>query len=317
MFNNLTERLSKNLRKLSGKNHLNENNIKNILKDIRKTLLESDVSWDVIKIFLSLVKKEAIGKKVPKELSVSHFFTKIIYKELIKIMGGKHQDINFQSKDLNIILLSGLQGAGKTTTTAKLAKYISYKYKKKVAVVSCDIYRPSAISQLKTLVGKTEIISLNDEIITDPKKIVANAISISREKKIDFLLVDTAGRMHVDQYMMEEIKQIHKICNPVETLFIADSMTGQDAIRSAKLFNENLSITGVILTKTDGDARGGAALSIRYATGKPIKFLCDGESIDAISQFYPERIASLILNMGDMLSLFENIEKKIDKKKIY
>lgn len=315
MFNNLTERLSKNLKKLSGKNHLNENNIKNILKDIRKTLLESDVSWDVIKIFLSLVKKEAIGKKIPKDTTLHHFFTKIVYNELVKIMGGKHQSINIQNKDLKIILLSGLQGAGKTTTTAKLAKYMQEKYKKNIAVVSCDIYRPSAISQLKILTEKTNIMFLNTEKNDNPEEIVKNAILIAKERKVDILFVDTAGRMHIDQDMMHEIKRIHEICNPIETLFIADSMTGQDAIRSAKLFNENLSITGVILTKTDGDNRGGAALSIRYVTGKPIKFLCNGESIDSISQFHPDRIASLILNMGDMLSLFENIESKLDKKK--
>ena len=315
MFNNLTERFSKSLRKLDGKKSLNENNIKNILKEIRKTLLESDVSWDVIKIFLSMVKKESIGKEIPRETNIPQFFTNIVYKELVKIMGVKHQEISVLDHGLKIIMLSGLQGAGKTTTTAKLANYINEKYKKSVAVVSCDIYRPAAILQLKNLVINTDIHFINSNNSQKPEEIAEEAIAYSKKKEIDFLLVDTAGRMHIDQDMMNEVKNLYSICKPIENFFVADSMTGQDAIRSAKLFNENLSITGVILTKTDGDTRGGAALSIRYVTGKPIKFICNGESIESINRFHPERIASLIMNMGDMLSLLENIEKKVDKTK--
>ena len=248
-------------------------------------------------------------------MSVSQFFNKILYHELIKIMGNKYQEIDCNYKGLKTIMISGLQGAGKTTTTAKLAKYIIDKYDKKVAVVSCDVYRPAAILQLKKMTENTKILFIESNLSQKPRNIVIESINYAKQNKIDILLIDTAGRMHINEKMMEEIIEIHNISQPIENFFIADSMTGQDAIRSAKTFNESLSITGVILTKTDGDTRGGAALSIRYVTGKPIKFLCNGENIEDISPFHPERIASLILNMGDMLSLIENIEKKIDKKK--
>lgn len=314
-FNNLSERLNKVIKNLSGQGRLTEANIEETLREIRKALLEADVSLPVAKKFIETVKEKALGKEVLESVKPGEFFIKLVHDELIHVMGDFNEALNLKTQPPAVILMAGLQGSGKTTTAAKLARLLIQTEKKSVLLASADIYRPAAIEQLQTLAAQVGAEFLPVAPGTDPLTIARNAIQTAKNKVIDVVILDTAGRLHIDEEMMAEIKQLHAVINPVETLFVVDSMTGQDAANTAKAFNDALPLTGVILTKTDGDARGGAALSIREITGKPIKFIGVGEKIDALEAFYPDRIASRILGMGDILSLVEEAERKIDKSK--
>jgi signal recognition particle subunit SRP54 len=315
MFENLSERLSLSLKKISGKASLSESNIQETLREVRVALLEADVALPVVKDFIELVKQRAVGTEVSSSLNPGQQFLKIVQAELESVMGEKNESLSLNAQPPAVILMAGLQGAGKTTSVAKLSRYLAEREKKKVMVVSADVYRPAAIEQLKTLaseVGAEFFPSSSDQ---KPTQIVSDAIAAAKTQFADVLIVDTAGRLAIDEPMMDEIKQVHQVANPIETLFVIDAMIGQDSVNTAKAFNEALPLTGVILTKVDGDARGGAALSVRHVTGKPIKFLGVGEKTDALEPFHPERIASRILGMGDVLSLIEDVERKVDKKK--
>ena len=315
MFDNLSERLTKTLKTIRGQGRLTEDNIKDTLREVRMALLEADVALPVVKAFIDRVRERALGQEVQNSLTPGQTFIKIVQQELMDVMGGASEGLNLATQPPAVILMAGLQGAGKTTTVAKLARWLKQREKKKVAIVSADIYRPAAIEQLKTLaadVGVEFIPSSPDEKAVD---IARNAVEHARKHLFDVVIIDTAGRLHIDESMMNEIQAIHQAVNPIETLFVVDSMTGQDAANTAKAFHDALPLTGVVLTKADGDARGGAALSIRHITGKPIKFIGMGEKIEALELFHPDRIASRILGMGDVLSLIEEVERKIDKKK--
>ena len=315
MFENLSERLSASLKQISGKARLNENNISDALRDVRVALLEADVALPVVKDFIEQVRGKALGQAVMAALNPSEAFIKIVHEELVAVMGAEDNSLNLTTAPPAVILMAGLQGAGKTTTVAKLARLLKEQQKKRVAVVSADVYRPAAIEQLQTLateVGVTFIESSPDQA---PVAIATAAVQSAKQQLADVLLVDTAGRLAVDEAMMAEIKQLHASIKPIETLFVVDAMTGQDAANTAKAFNDALPLTGIVLAKTDGDARGGAALSARTITGKPIKFLGSGEKTDALEVFHADRIASRILGMGDVLSLIEEAERKVDKTK--
>ncbi|WP_022940187.1 signal recognition particle protein [Psychromonas hadalis] len=315
MFENLTDRLSKTLKTISGKGRLTEDNIKATLREVRMALLEADVALPVVRDFIKAVKKRAVGREVTKTLNPGQAFLKIVQTELESAMGEVNESLNLAMQPPAILLMAGLQGAGKTTTVAKLARLLKNKEKKSVLVVSADIYRPAAIKQLETLAGEVDVEFFPSDITQKPIDIANAAIDHAKKKFIDVVIVDTAGRLHVDGAMMDELIDLHAAINPIETLFVVDAMTGQDAANTAKAFNEALPLTGIILTKADGDARGGAALSIRHITGKPIKFIGMGEKVDALEAFHPDRIASRILGMGDMLTLIEDLEQKVDKKK--
>lgn len=313
MFENLTERLSKTLRNISGRGRLTEDNIKDTLREVRMALLEADVALPVVKEFVSRVKERAVGQEVNKSLSPGQAFIKIVQGELIAVMGESNESLDLATQPPAVILMAGLQGAGKTTSVAKLAKYLKERLKKKVLVVSADVYRPAAIKQLQTLAADIGVECFPSTAEQKPVAIAEAAITHARKQFFDVLIVDTAGRLHVDADMMAEIQHLHQSVKPIETLFVVDAMTGQDAANTARAFSEALPLTGVILTKADGDARGGAALSVRHITGKPIKFIGIGEKTDALEPFHPDRIASRILGMGDMLSLIEEMERKVDK----
>ncbi|NQZ29830.1 MAG: signal recognition particle protein [Oceanospirillaceae bacterium] len=315
MFENLSERLTGTLKAVTGQAKLTEDNIKGTLREVRLALLEADVALPVVKDFINSVRERAVGQKVTASLKPGQVFVKIVNEELVRIMGEENSSLNLAATPPAVVLMAGLQGAGKTTTVAKLSKILKEREKKKVLVVSADIYRPAAIKQLETLALEVgvDFFASNDQ--QRPIDIVNSALEHARLQHFDVLLVDTAGRLAVDSEMMAEIKELHAAINPVETLFVVDAMTGQDAANTAKAFGEILPLTGVILTKADGDARGGAALSVRQITGKPIKFIGTGEKVDALEPFHPERLASRILGMGDVLSLIEDAERKIDKKK--
>ena len=315
MFENLTERLSGTFRKLSGKATLTENNIQDALREVRRALLEADVALPVVKDFIDRVSNRAVGQEVSKSLTPGQAFIKVVQAEMQAIMGSANSELNLKSAPPAVVLMAGLQGAGKTTTVAKLARLLKTKEKKKVMVVSVDVYRPAAIKQLETLASDIEVEFFASDASQMPTAIADAALREARKQFVDVLLVDTAGRLAIDQQMMEEIAALHGQLAPVETLFVVDAMTGQDAANTAKAFNDALPLTGVVLTKADGDARGGAALSVRHITGKPIKFIGVGEKADALEPFYPDRIASRILGMGDVLSLIEEAEQKVDKKK--
>ncbi|PXY94660.1 signal recognition particle protein [Frischella perrara] len=315
MFENLTERLSQTLRNISGRGRLTEDNIKEALRDVRMALLEADVALPVVREFIAQVKEKAIGLDVNKSLTPGQEFIKIVQQELTVAMGEVNSTLNLATQPPAVILMAGLQGAGKTTSVAKLAKFLKEKQKKKVLVVSADVYRPAAIKQLETLANTIQVEFFPSDSQQKPIDIVNRAIAHAKLQFFDVLIVDTAGRLHVDGEMMNEIKALHQAVQPIETLFVVDAMTGQDAANTAKAFNDALPLTGVILTKVDGDARGGAALSIRQITGKPIKFLGMGEKTDALEPFYPDRIASRILGMGDVISLIEELESKVDREK--
>ncbi|AYY79796.1 MULTISPECIES: signal recognition particle protein [Proteus] len=313
MFENLSDRLSRTLRNISGRGRLTEENIKETLREVRMALLEADVALPVVRDFIARVKESAVGHEVNKSLTPGQEFVKIVQNELVNAMGEVNTDLDLSAQPPAVVLMAGLQGAGKTTSVAKLGKFLKEKKKKKVLVVSADVYRPAAIKQLETLAETVGVDFFPSTVQENPVTIASNALKHAQLQFYDVLLVDTAGRLHVDEGMMEEIQLLHKAINPVETLFVVDAMTGQDAANTAKAFNEALPLTGVVLTKVDGDARGGAALSIRHITGKPIKFLGVGEKTEALEPFHPDRIASRILGMGDVLSLIEDIESKVDR----
>jgi signal recognition particle subunit SRP54 len=315
MFENLSDRLSSTLKKVSGKGRISEQNVKDTLREVRMALLEADVALPVVKDFIGLVKARALGQEVMNSLSPGQAFIKIVNDELVAQMGAANDGLDLNAKPPVVILMAGLQGAGKTTSAAKLAKYLSEREKKKVMVVSADVYRPAAIEQLKTLSNEVGCLFFPSDISQKPVEIASAAVEAAKKQHADVLIVDTAGRLAIDEAMMAEIQQVHKAIGPTETLFVVDSMTGQDAANTAKAFHDALPLTGVILTKADGDARGGAALSIRHITGKPIKFIGVGEKTDALEPFHPDRVASRILGMGDVLSLIEEVERKVDKKK--
>jgi signal recognition particle subunit SRP54 len=278
-------------------------------------LLEADVALPVVTDFIAQVSERALGQEVQTSLSPGQALIKIVQGELVRVMGTANEELNLRTNPPAIVLMAGLQGAGKTTTVAKLGRHLKEKKKKKVGVVSVDVYRPAAIKQLETLANDVGLKFFESDISENPVDIVNRAVEAAKRQFIDVLIVDTAGRLHVDDEMMTEIKALHAAIKPIETLFVVDSMTGQDAANTAKAFHDALPLTGVILTKADGDARGGAALSIRQITGKPIKFIGVGEKTDALEPFHPDRLASRILGMGDVLSLIEDIEQKVDKKK--
>jgi len=315
LFDNLTDRLSGTFRKLTGKGSLTEANIQDALSEVRRALLEADVALSVVKDFVTRVSLRAVGQEVSKSLTPGQAFIKIVQAELESIMGTANAELDLKAAPPAVVLMAGLQGAGKTTTAAKLARWLKNDLKKSVMLVSADVYRPAAIQQLQTLALEVDVAFFASDSSQTPSAIAAAALAEAKRKFVDVLIVDTAGRLAIDQEMMGEIRQLHSQLNPVETLFVVDAMTGQDAANTAKAFNDALPLTGVVLTKADGDARGGAALSVRHITGKPIKFIGMGEKMDALEPFYPDRIASRILGMGDMLSLIEEAEKKVDKVK--
>ncbi len=315
MFENLSERLTGTLKAVTGQAKLTEDNIKDTLREVRMALLEADVALPVVKDFINGVKERAVGQEVSVSLKPGQVFVKIVNEELIRVMGEANSRLDLAATPPAVVLMAGLQGAGKTTTVAKLAKMLKEREKKKVLVVSADVYRPAAIKQLETLALEVGVEFFPSDIQQAPIEIANRALAHAKLQHFDVLLVDTAGRLAVDSEMMAEIKDLHAAINPVETLFVVDAMTGQDAANTAKAFGEVLPLTGVILTKADGDARGGAALSVRQITGKPIKFIGMGEKMDALEPFHPDRLASRILGMGDVLSLVEEAERKIDKKK--
>ncbi|PSV99981.1 signal recognition particle protein [Photobacterium lipolyticum] len=315
MFENLTERLSRTLKNVSGRGRLTDDNIKDTLREVRMALLEADVALPVVREFVKRVKERAVGTEVSKSLTPGQEFIKIVQAELEMVMGESNEALNLACQPPAVILMAGLQGAGKTTSVGKLGKVLKEREKKKVLVVSADVYRPAAIKQLETLANDVGIDFFPSSADQKPVDIVNAAVGHGKLKFYDVVIVDTAGRLHVDDVMMDEIKDVHAAANPVETLFVVDAMTGQDAANTAKAFNDALPLTGVILTKVDGDARGGAALSVRHITGKPIKFLGVGEKTDALEPFHPNRVASRILGMGDVLSLIEDLERNVDKSK--
>jgi signal recognition particle subunit SRP54 len=315
MFDGLSERLAATSQKLRGQGRLTEKNIDDALRDVRRALLEADVALAVVRSFIEDVKQRALGGGVLTSLTPGQVFISIVQEELVRVMGEQNERLNLAVQPPAVVLMAGLQGAGKTTTVAKLSKLLQDKEKKKSLLVSCDIYRPAAIEQLKTLATQVGAEFFPSSVDQKPVKIAQNAVDYARKHHLDVVIVDTAGRLHIDDEMMAEIQQIHKAVNPVETLFVVDSMTGQDAANTAQAFDQALPLTGVVLTKTDGDARGGAALSIRQITGKPIKFMGTGEKIDGLEAFHPDRVASRILGMGDVVSLVEDVQNKVDHKK--
>lgn len=315
MFDNLTDRLSGTLKKIKGQGRLTEENIKETMREVRMALLEADVALPVVTAFIEQVTERALGQEVQTSLTPGQAMIKVVRAELVTMMGTANEELNLRTQPPAVVLMAGLQGAGKTTTVAKLGRLLKEKKKKKVGVVSVDVYRPAAIKQLQTLADDIGLKFFESDVSERPEDIVNRALDAAKRQFIDVLIVDTAGRLHVDDEMMAEIKNLHSAIKPIETLFVVDSMTGQDAANTAKAFHDALPLTGVVLTKADGDARGGAALSIRHITGKPIKFIGVGEKTDALEPFHPDRLASRILGMGDVLSLIEDIEEKVDRKK--
>ncbi len=315
MFENLSDRLSQSLRKITGKATLSEDNIQETLREVRMALLEADVALPVVKDFIDQVRQRALGQEVGRSLDPGQQFLKIVQHQLELVMGSSNEGLDLAVQAPAVVLMAGLQGAGKTTSAAKLARYLRERENKKVMVVSVDVYRPAAIEQLATLANEVGAQLFPSDSTQKPVDIALAALSEARRRFIDVLIVDTAGRLHVDEALMAEIRQLHTAVKPIETLFVIDAMIGQDAVNTARAFNQALPLTGVILTKIDGDARGGAALSVRQVTGKPIKFMGVGEKTDALEPFHPERVASRILGMGDVLSLIEDVERKVDRKK--
>ena len=315
MFDNRSNRLTDAARSLSGKGRLSESNIKNTVRQVRLALLEADVALPVVKSFIARVQERAIGEEVGKSLTPGQALVKIIHAELVQLFGDDFSPIDLRAQPPVVVMLAGLQGAGKTTTAAKLAKRLIETDKKRVMLVSVDVYRPAAILQLQTLATEVGALHCASSVEQKPVAIVDNALIEARQSHADVLIIDTAGRLHVDAAMMQEVVAVHARANPHETLFVVDSMAGQDAVNAATEFNTSLPLTGVILTKADGDAKGGVALSVREVTGQPIRYLGVGEKVDALEAFHPDRMASRILGMGDVLTLVEEIETKVDKEK--
>ena len=314
MFDNLTERLSGVMKTLRGEARLTENNMQDALREVRMALLEADVALPVIKVFIEQIKQRAIGQEVLDSLSPGQALIGIVHQELITIMGGEKAELNLNVTPPAVILMAGLQGAGKTTSSGKLAKWLMTQKKKKVMLVSCDIYRPAAIEQLELLSKQVGAEFFPVQTGQLPAEICSAAMDYARRHHMDVVIVDTAGRLGIDEAMMQEISELERLLKPIETLFVVDAMQGQDAVNTAKAFADTLPLTGVILTKLDGDARGGAALSVRHVTGKPVKFAGVAEKLDGLEPFYPERMASRILGMGDVLGLIEDAQRASDQK---
>ncbi|MGE0858258.1 MAG: signal recognition particle protein [Gammaproteobacteria bacterium] len=315
MFNNLTGRLSAVVKNLSGRARLSEENIEEALREVRVALLEADVGLEVVRDFVTDVRTRAVGQEVIGTLTPGQALIRVVRDELTRLMGQENSALDLAAQPPVVVLMAGLQGSGKTTTTAKLARRLMEQEKKRVGLVSCDIYRPAAVEQLAVLAREVGAVGYPTPAGTRPEDIAVGALEVARRDFCDVLIVDTAGRLTIDEQMMDEIKRIHAAVKPHETLFVIDSMMGQDAVTTARAFNDALPLTGVVLTKTDGDARGGAALSVRRVTGKPIKFLGTGEKTDGLEPFHPDRVASRILGMGDVLSLIEEVEQKVDQEK--
>ena len=315
MLDNLTQRLAQVVKTLRGQARITEDNISEMLREVRLALLEADVALPVIKDLIARVKEKAVGQEVIASLTPGQALVGVVHRELTELMGGGNVGLNLATQPPAVILMSGLQGAGKTTTTAKLGKWLRERQKKKVLVVSCDVYRPAAIEQLKTVALQAGIDFFPSSAEQLPKDIAAAALDYARKHYYDVLFVDTAGRLSIDTAMMAEIKELHVVLNPIESLFVVDAMQGQDAVNTAKAFNEALPLTGIVLTKLDGDARGGAALSVRHVTGKPLKFAGIGEKLSGLEEFHPERMASRILGMGDILGLVEDAQRGVDQDK--
>ena len=315
MFSRLGERLKQTFKTLSGRGRLNEDNVRDALREVRVALLEADVALPVAREFIERVRERAVGREVSGSLQPGQAVVKVVHDELVELMGARNDALDLAARPPAVVLVAGLQGAGKTTTVGKLARYLKEIEKKKVMVASVDVYRPAAIEQLAVLAKAAGAEFFLSDGERRPARIARSAREQAARVLADVLIVDTAGRLHVDEKLMDEIGDVHRAIDPVETLFVVDSMTGQDAVNSARAFDAALPLTGVVLTKVDGDARGGAALSIRHVTGKPIKFLGSGEGLEALEAFHPDRVASRILGMGDVLTLVEDIERKVDRDK--
>jgi len=314
-FEGLANRLQNTMAKIRGKGKVSEADVKEMMREVRLALLEADVNYKVVKDFIKKVSERAVGQEVMKSLTPGQQVIKVVKEELTELMGGEQSKIAVSKRPPTVILMAGLQGAGKTTTTGKLANYLRKKHNRNPLLVAADIYRPAAIKQLETL-GKQlgmPVFSLGDKV--SPVEIAKQALEYAKNEHHDYVLIDTAGRLHIDENLMDELKQVKEAANPDEIFLVVDAMTGQDAVNVAKSFNDELGITGVILTKLDGDTRGGAALSIRAATGAPIKFAGMGEKLDALEPFHPERMASRILGMGDVLTLIEKAQENVDQEK--
>ncbi|MDP2708089.1 MAG: signal recognition particle receptor subunit alpha, partial [Burkholderiales bacterium] len=314
MFDNLSERLQVTLKRLRGQGRLTEENTREALREVRMALLEADVALPVVKDFIGHVQAKAAGHEVLTSLTPGQALIKVVYDELVALMGAANEKLDLAARPPAVILVAGLQGSGKTTTVAKLARFLREREKKSVMVASADVYRPAAIEQLQKLAAAVEAEFFPSHPDQKPADIARQAVEAARKRLMDVLIVDSAGRLHVDEPMMQEIRAVHAVLQPVEMLFVVDSMTGQDAVNTARAFNEALPLTGVVLTKTDGDARGGAALSIRQVTGKPIKFLGVGEKPAALEPFHPDRVAARILGMGDVLGLVEQASQTADRE---
>jgi signal recognition particle subunit SRP54 len=315
MFESLSDRLSRTTAALTGRGRLTDDNIRETLRQVRMALLEADVALEVVKVFVERVRERAVGVEVTRSLTPGQALIKIIHDELVRTLGEENARLNLATQPPAVVLLAGLQGAGKTTTAAKLARFLGERERKKVLLASVDVYRPAAIVQLQKLAAQVGADFESCDASEDPVAVARRVLDSGRRKACDVVILDTAGRLHVDEQMMGEIRRIHEVARPVETLFVVDSMAGQDAVKAARAFGEAVPLTGVIVTKTDGDARGGVALSVRHVTGQPIKFLGAGEKVEALEPFHPDRLASRILGMGDVLSLVEEAERKVDRQK--
>ena len=313
MFENLSERLEQSFRLIKGQGRITEVNISETMKDVRKALLDADVSYKIAKAFCDDVKQKALGQDVLKAVRPEQMMIKIVHDELAALMGSEHSEINVKGSP-GIVLVAGLNGSGKTTFCGKLALNLKSKRGMKVLVAACDTFRPAAIEQLKTLCGQIQVECYSEDGVKDPIRIAQNALQKARRDGFSVVVIDTAGRLAVDQALMDEISALHKAVKPTETLFVVDAMTGQDAVETAKAFNDRLDFDGVVLTKMDGDTRGGAALSIKAVVGKPIKFVSSGEKMEALDIFYPKRIADRILGMGDVVTLVEKAQEQFDEE---
>ena len=313
MFDNLTQRLSRVVKTLRGEARVTDSHIQEAMREVRVALLEADVALPVVRDFIARVREKALGRDVLDSLTPGQAVVGVVHRELVQLMGERNDELDLATQPPAVILMAGLQGSGKTTTSGKLAKWLKEQHRKKVLLASCDVYRPAAIEQLKALARQVEA-DFFPAPSAEPGVIAAAALDYARKHYHDVLIVDTAGRLAIDAAMMREIRELHEALKPIETLFVVDAMQGQDAVNTAKAFAEALPLTGVILTKLDGDARGGAALSVRQVTGKPIKFVGVGEKLAGLEAFYPERMASRILGMGDVLSLIEEVQKGVDRE---
>jgi signal recognition particle subunit SRP54 len=314
MFDNLSGRLARVVKTLRGEARITESNVQEALREVRMALLEADVALPVVRTFVERVRAKALGQEVIGSLTPGQAMVGVVYRELTALMGEKNDSLDLAVKPPAVILLAGLQGSGKTTTAGKLARWLKSEHRKKVLLASCDVYRPAAIEQLRTLARQVEAEFFPSAAGEKPVDIATRALDYARKHYADVLIVDSAGRLGIDEAMMREIGELHGALNPAETLFVVDAMQGQDAVNTAKAFGDALPLTGVVLTKLDGDARGGAALSVREITGKPIKFAGVGEKLNALEPFYPDRMASRVLGMGDVLSLIEDVQKNVDRE---